>query len=1055
MEGTRDTKKRSSLGIYQAEMNYTNMLSNFNNKEAPNTSFMRSEENDSVSTKTRKVKSFKTWSFGTVNIRSGKEKEDGAKIYAIAKEVNRAGLSFCCMQEVRYRNTGNKLIQLDTGEAFEFHWCGKVRKREAGVGILIKVHPDVEISTPDINDPRVMAINVKIHGFNIRIVNGYSPTNSDGSESEKDLFYQKLKKACVKDQKHQKLMVVGDFNAATSIAKYHSCYDGEKIITDPECNENGIRLKSFCKSQKLCMSSTFFDHPMLCRYTWYSNDKKTRKINDYILVEKYIQQYITDCLVELDYEFDSDHRLLQGTICAPCTRQARRKAKVLPRNPRPDIKALQDPDTRKKYVDVISRGLCDTDHHDCSTKTSEKIIDVIATATQILPRKSKRGKERELWRNDEILNSLLNQRTNHDMQSPQYKKVSKAIKKRVTWLRNEKLRSEAEEINEYANTREIEELFRSIKADGSTFKNTRHKSGCDPAQLKQHFINHFNQVIEIDDPIELREIPVFIKKLQEIKSDDIKTNPPDHNELRAILKKLKNGKGANDITAEHLKYAESSNELIEEMIHLYNTVWHTHTIPKFWGHSRLVSLWKGSVKGSKKDPKAYRALQICSTFCKIMIIVIINRIKSWYDRQLLDQQQGFRSGRGTADGIFITKRIQQITDKMKKPVYILFIDLTAAFDHVVRKWMFKSIYQRFPAGTDRTLIELLEALYAYTTTALAETPDDLFELALGVRQGGPESPPLYNLFMDYVMRIYTNLCEQEDIRFLKLRYRIPSTATTREERYNKTDHGEHTTDWVGYADDLELIFEDADNLQKGLEILDNTFKRYHLTINVSKTKTMILNYKYINEDLSTYPITISNLYNVSIENVKTFRYLGDEIKYDEPSTGDAEVGLRIDVAEKKFYELAKKLLNYKILLKTRVKILNTMVRSRLTYLCQTWNLTCRQTERINSTYTTMLRKMVKGGYRRKRDMEWNFILNNSDLHEICGTEDISYYTARQQRKYLAHLARQPNKSLTKRLLFNSNEASKTGRRSTLETRVLTNEQCTPNTFYKKALKRQY
>ena len=65
---------------------------------------------------------------------------------------------------------------------------------------------------------------------------------------------------------------------------------------------------------------------------------------------------------------------------------------------------------------------------------------------------------------------------------------------------------------------------------------------------------------------------------------------------------------------------------------------------------------------------------------------------------------------------------------------------------------------------------------------------------------------------------------------------------------------------------------------------------------------MIFNYKYINENLSTYPITMSNLNNVSIENVKTFRYLGDEIKYDEPSTGDAEVGLRIDVAEKKFFE---------------------------------------------------------------------------------------------------------------------------------------------------------
>ena len=568
-------------------------------------------------------------------------------------------------------------------------------------------------------------------------------------------------------------------------------------------------------------------------------------------------------------------------------------------------------------------------------------------------------------------------------------------------------------------------------------------------------MNHFNHEIQDDDPIELSEIPDFIKKLQQVKIDDIKTAPPDHDELREVLKKLKNGKAANDIPAEYLKYAANSNELISEMESLYNTIWRTQLIPKFWGHTKLASLWKGTAKGSIEDPKAYRGLQIGSTLCKIMIIIIINRIKSWYDSQLLDQQQGFRSGRGTADGIYITKRIQQITDKMKKPTYILFVDLTAAFDHVVRKWLFKSIYQRFPPGTDTTLIELIEALYSYTTTYLAETPDDVFELGLGVRQGGPESPPLYNLFMDYVMRVFMDLCDKRGIQFLELKYRIPSTATTREERHNKTDQGDHNADWAGYADDLELIFEDAYNLQKGLNALEETFRRYHLSINASKTKTMILNYQYINDDSSTYPASISLLNNAPIENVTKFRYLGDEIKYDEPSTGDAEVELRIDVAESKFYELAKKLLNYKILIKTRIIILNSMVRSRLTYSCQTWNLTSRQTDRINSTYSTILRKMVKGGYRRKKDTEWNFVLSNSDLHTICGTEDINEFTARQQRKYLAHLARQPNSTLTKKLLFNSNEASKPGRKSTLESRVLTNEQCTADEFYKKALKREY
>ena len=113
-------------------------------------------------------------------------------------------------------------------------------------------------------------------------------------------------------------------------------------------------------------------------------------------------------------------------------------------------------------------------------------------------------------------------------------------------------------------------------------------------------------------------------------------------------------------------------------------------------------------------------------------------------------------------------------------------------------------------------------------------------------------------------------------------------------------------DWVGYADDLGLVFEDVENLQKGLEALDESFKRYHLMINVTKTKTMILNYQHINNDCTTYPKTISTLKNIPVENVSKFRYLGDEIKYNEPSTGDAEIELRIELAEHKFYEISKK-----------------------------------------------------------------------------------------------------------------------------------------------------
>lgn len=1014
--------------------------------------------NDSNSSQSRKhiEKHFKTWSFGTVNIRSGKEKEEGAKIYGITKEINRAGLTFCCLQEVRYRNSGNKLIELDTGEKYEFHWSGPKRRREAGVGIIVRVDPGIEISSPDINDPRVMAINIKVHGFNIRLVNGYSPTDCGGSDNQKAQFYRKMSLACKKNQKHQKLIITGDFNATTSIALFKSCFDGNQVYVGTTSNDNGARLQSFCREKKLCISATHFEYPLEERYTWYSNDKKTKKVLDYVLVERYVQDFIKNCQAKVEFDFDSDHVLLKTTLLTPCTRRARWRKRDCTKKSKPNIKAFHDEKIRNAYVEKICRETRNFSISKTQVNASKDIIKLLETAaTQTLPAETNSRKDRQIWKNDKELNDLMKDRVKLGFKSDAYKLVTKKIKKRVGILRNEKLKSEAEEVNDLASRREVEQLYKSIKNDKSAFKRTHQKIGCDISILKEHFVKHFSHDDTKEIPEELSRLPSYIVGLQHIKVDGIKTGPPDKAELRNVLKNLKNGKAANDIIAEYVKYAEKSDEFMDEMVAIFNEVWETKIIPGFWTHSRLAALWKGLEKGKISDPKAYRGLQIGSTFCKIMVITIINRMSPWYENQLLDQNQGFRSCRGTTDGIYITKRIQQISDKMKKPIYLLFVDLTAAFDHVIRKWLFMSIYQRFPPGSDKTLIELLEALYDHTTTSLAEDPANVFEIFSGVRQGGPESPPLFNLFLDYVMRVFIEECKKADVKFLKLEYRVPATATNREERMKNTAAGTHVVDWIGYADDLELVFEDVDNLQKGLQILDEIFHRYQLAINPLKTKTMILNYKYLNTDETTYPEAICHLHGDVLENVKSFRYLGDKIKYDEPSTGDTEIQLRIDLAEKKFYELSKTFFNYDIRIKTRVKILNAIVRMRLTYSCQTWNLTNVQKQRINSTYTSMLRKMMKGGYRRKADGEWGFALTNADLLRLCNTEEVSEYTSRQQKKYLAHLARQSNSTLAKRLLFNSNASCKPGPRWTLETRVLENENVTQAQFYKKALNREF
>ena len=260
------------------------------------------------------------------------------------------------MQEVKYRGSGSKLIVLDSGEKYQYYWCGMKKKREAGVGILIKCAKDIDIDGPTYQDPRIMCFNLKLHGFNIRLVNGYAPTETGGSNTQKDEFYRSINKMCEKKEKHQKLIVVGDFNATTALALQKSEYDGSQILSDEICNDNGGRLKGLCRNKRLCISSTFFEYPIENRWTWYSCDKHTKKKNDYVLVEKFVQTYITSCKAEPDVDFDSDHKILITELTTPKTRRARWKKRSVKRFQKTDVRMLQDPEIRVKF----KRCLTDT-----------------------------------------------------------------------------------------------------------------------------------------------------------------------------------------------------------------------------------------------------------------------------------------------------------------------------------------------------------------------------------------------------------------------------------------------------------------------------------------------------------------------------------------------------------------------------------------------------------------------------------------------------------------------------------------------------------------------
>ena len=124
------------------------------------------------------------------------------------------------------------------------------------------------------------------------------------------------------------------------------------------------------------MIQTYFDVPLSERFTWFSNDGKTKRVLDYILAEKFVQQYVTRCAVASDYKFESDHRLIVTDMSTPSTKRARwqkRKTKEKSRN----LKALELQETRQSYVREVTSQIPITEENESIEMKSEKIVDAL------------------------------------------------------------------------------------------------------------------------------------------------------------------------------------------------------------------------------------------------------------------------------------------------------------------------------------------------------------------------------------------------------------------------------------------------------------------------------------------------------------------------------------------------------------------------------------------------------------------------------------------------------------------------------------------------------
>jgi hypothetical protein len=282
-------------------------------------------------------------------------------------------------------------------------------------------------------------------------------------------------------------------------------------------------------------------------------------------------------------------------------------------------------------------------------------------------------------------------------------------------------------------------------------------------------------------------------------------------EIAAVIKRLKAGKaaGEDEIIAEWLKFG--GEKMTYALFVLCNHMWLTEGCPEDWGRGMISLLFKD---GDKRDPLDYRGITLLSVVGKTFASLLNERLMIYHDKgeRLVDEQAGFRKGRSCMDQIFILK--ETLASRIDKKTYTCFIDIRKAYDRVWRDGLWKALWDQ---GVNGKMWRVLRSYYAKVQSCAIVNGEltEWFDLHVGVRQGCVLSPILFDIFMDGMAR---------EIKVCGLGVDV--------------DGGERLACLL-YADDLVLIAETKEDLQKQLDAVHEFCRKWRVELNQGKTKVVV------------------------------------------------------------------------------------------------------------------------------------------------------------------------------------------------------------------------
>ncbi len=884
-------------------------------------------------------------------------------------------------------------------------WIHKARDScgGGGVGFLIRndIFPAIQsIKNKEDTGLKIMWIKINTKPT-LHIAIYYGPQENVKAEQLKD-EYKQLENS-IREQKSTNIIVMGDFNAKIEINKV----DIKQVIS-----RNGKQLTKLLEKNQMVATTMLNKH--IGTWTRINSKKQTEKsIIDYFIISNNLQDSVEESSTDDSNSYmikgtaPSDHKVITLTIATSKIKTANiiKKWKTGSEadweryntsiqtlwNSRIRIK-----DQYNQLHQIIMKSLrINIGKSKIDTNKRYKINN-----KQITTAKEKRKQLKTAYKdiikhatNKEEIKAALNifvcqQKIVRSLVSDE---ECKRTEGRIDAL----IQTGGEKSNLFWKIRKKllkikEEAYDTITEEGVKLT--------DGDQSKVYIANYFEDLYqaregERNQQTWSEEIENKVHSLNTTSPDKIQEITKD--ELTAAIKSLKRKKsaGPDDIPNEAL--IETDTITREIMRGVFNEIYRSCIIPDQWRNGIITRIYKG--KGQKGKLSNERGITLSSNIGKLFERIINKRIQQ--DINITSNQGGGMKGKSTSDHLLRIMNFIRKSKKQHKTTYVVFLDVTKAYD---KAWGKAILYSMNKSGIEgqnwKIAKELNEKITAKVKTKHGQTRS--IQIKDSIRQGGILSVVEYANMMDEI------------------------TKEIEKDPQNKIKCGLETT--VGcllWMDDVALMHNNPVQLQNMLNTTNQIASKYRIKFGAEKSKFMIIKgdkTPATSTQIEEPPKKDFKLGEMLLEEASTYKYLGVLLNnkgtltnHIEAIKGKAEASLQtiINIAANK--ELVP------VQMPTIWKLYRACTIPIMTYAAESWIPYVPELKELQKKHSSMLKRILKVPTSTP-DAAIFIETGMPTIHQLIDEQQLTYLRKMKLYKSTEHTSNTPwGKNLTARMKENN------------------------------------